>query len=215
MVHFISKLTIIPFIKLFIKKVDGQENILKGKPFIVASNHSSYIDDFVVPSILMPILNKEIHFYVNSSYFNNYFSRKFLEWYGNIPIDTVKGKNYKQVNKKAFQIALKYLGKNDIVAIFPEGTRSIDGRLCKGKTGIARLALKSKVPVLPIGIIGSYKILPKGKFLPRFRRCNINIGKPLYFKEYYNKNINDRILERTTRKIMKEIAKLTNQEYNH
>ena len=101
------------------------------------------------------------------------------------------------------------------MGIFPEGTRSIDGKLQQARSGIAKLVIAAKVPVLPIGIIGSHKILPKGKFLPRFKRCKINIGRPLYFKEYYNKKTNKKILEDITRIIMKNIAKLVDQKYNY
>ena len=105
--------------------------------------------------------------------------------------------------------------KGELAGIFPEGTRSPDGKIQKAKSGIANLAIAAKVPVLPIGIIGSHKILPKGNFFPRLKRCTINIGKPLVFKQYYNKKINKRMLDNVTRSIMKEIAKLAGQKYNN
>ena len=215
MVYPISKLTVFSFIRLFIKKTDGKENIIRNGPFIVACNHASFYDDFAVPSIILPIVNKNVHFYVNSYYFENYFLRKVLAWGKCIPVDTRKSKRHREINKNAFKTALSYLKKNEIVCIFPEGTRSIDGKLQKGKTGIANLAIAAKVPILPIGITGSHKILPKGKFFPRLRRCKVNIGKPLYFKEYYNKKINKKILDDATRKVMHEIAALTGQKYNY
>jgi|TARA_B100002003_G_C14129991_1_gene543552 1-acyl-sn-glycerol-3-phosphate acyltransferase len=215
MVYPIAKLTIAVFMKLFMKKIDGKENVIKDKPFIIAGNHSSFFDDLGVPSVIVPIINKKTHFYVNFKYFNNPFLRKTLEWGGSIPVDARKGKNHIEINNKAFQTALGYLKNGEIVGIYPEGTRSIDGKLQKGKTGIARLALAAKVPVLPMGIIGSCKILPKGKLLLRPKRCKINIGKPLYFKEYYNKKITKKLLREVTNKIMKEIAKLVGQKYNY
>lgn len=215
MVYPISKLTIFSFIRLFIKKTDGKENIIRNGPFIAACNHASFYDDFAVPSVILPVANKYVHFYVNSSYFKNYFFRKALAWGRCIPVDTQKSERHKEINKKAFNTALMYLRKNEIISIFPEGTRSIDGKLQKGKTGIANLAIAAKVPILPMGIIGSNKILPKGKFFPRLRRCKVNIGKPLYFKEYYNKKINKKILEDATGKVMREIAALTGQKYNY
>ncbi|MDP6600056.1 MAG: lysophospholipid acyltransferase family protein [Candidatus Woesearchaeota archaeon] len=215
MVYPIAKLTIGAFIRLFIKKINGKENVLKNKPFIVTSNHASFFDDLAIPSIIIPNLNKKMHFYVNAYYFNNYFLRKFLEWGESIPVDPTKGKKHKEINKKAFQTALRHLKNGEIVGIFPEGTRSIDGELQQAKSGIAKLAIAAKVPVLPIGIIDSHKILPKGKLLLRLKRCKINIGKPLYFKEYYNKKINKKILGNITRTIMKNIAELTGKKYNH
>ena len=110
---------------------------------------------------------------------------------------------------------MRYLKKGDMIFIFPEGARSLDGKLQNGKVGIAKLALEARVPVQPVGIIGSNKILPKGKFLPRPKRCKINIGKALYFKEYYNKKITKKMLREVTNKIMREIARLIGQKYNY
>ena len=83
----------------------------------------------------------------------------------------------------------------------------------KEKTGAAKLAIEANVPVLPIGLINTDKVLPRGKFFPRFRRCDIKIGKPLHFN--YAKNPDEKVIEATTSKIMKEIAKLTNKTYNY
>ena len=91
----------------------------------------------------------------------------------------------------------------------------MNGKLQRGKTGIANLAIAAKVPILPMGIIGSDKILPKGKFFPRLRRCEVNIGKPLYLKAYYGKKINKKILDDATRKVMQEISTLIGQKYNY
>ena len=99
--------------------------------------------------------------------------------------------------------------------IFPEGKRGDGRRLQKAYTGVAKLALLSKAPILPIGVIGSDKVLPKGKSLPRFVRCEVNIGKPMYLHQYYNKKINEKALQEVTRSIMKEIAKLIGQEYDY
>ena len=99
--------------------------------------------------------------------------------------------------------------------IFPEGKRSPDGKLQKAYNGSAKLALKAKVPVLPVGIIDSHEVLPKGKILPRLKRCEVKIGKLMYFYKYYNKKPNEKIYLQITRKIMKEIAKLIGQKYNY
>ncbi|MCH8127699.1 1-acyl-sn-glycerol-3-phosphate acyltransferase [candidate division KSB1 bacterium] len=191
------------------------KNIIIDEPFIIACNHASYLDDFAVPRAFYPPIDRKFHFYVNSLYFKNILFRIFLNLYESIPVDTKKGKNHKQVNRKAIDMAMKYLKKGDIIFIFPEGARSLDGKLQKGKVGIAKLALEARVPVQPVGIIGSNKILPKGKFLPRPKRCKINIGEALYFKEYYNKTITKKLLREVTNKIMREIAKLIGQKYNY
>ena len=101
-----------------------------------------------------------------------------------------------------------------IIAIHPEGTRTLTGKLQQGKTGIARLALAAKAPVLPIGLIGTFEILPKGKHIPKFKKAAMNIGKLMAFEKYYNKKITKSLLRKITNKIMHEIAKLSNQKYD-
>ena len=215
MVYPFGKLILPPVYKLWLRKADGMENAPKDKPFIIATNHTSYYDSVIIHSILIPKINKKIHTLVNSRYWNNFATRTMLDWGECIPVYIQNEKNSKEKNKKAFKKALDYIKKGDIVQIFPEGHRSIDGKLQKGKTGVARLALKAKVPVVPAGIIGSNSVIPKGKILPRFARCEVKIGKPMYFKKYYNKKSTKKMLEEVTRSIMKEIAKLINQEYNY
>ena len=89
--------------------------------------------------------------------------------------------------KEALKWAVKALKQGKIIAIHPEGTRSLTGKLQKGKTGVVRLALAAKVPVIPIGLIGTFEILPKGKYIPKLKRATMNIGKPMYFGKYYDK----------------------------
>ena len=110
--------------------------------------------------------------------------------------------------------AINALKQGKIIAIHPEGTRTLTGKLQKGKTGVARLALAAKVPVVPVGLVGTFEILPKGKYIPKLKRAIMDIGRPLYFDEYCNKKITKRLLREITNKIMKEIAKLCKQEYN-
>ena len=215
MVYPIVKLILSPIYKLWLRKVENIENAPKDKPFIIAANHSSYYDALLIHVILIPRIDKKIHAMVNSLYWKYLIARIFLDLGECIPVFVDKEKNSKEKNKLAFEKALTYLKKGEIVQIFPEGTRSFEGKLKKAYTGIARLALRSRVPVLPCGIIDSNKVLPKGKNLPRFKRCEVKIGKLMYFEKYYDKKINEKILQETTRKIMKEIAKLTNQKYNY
>lgn len=213
MVYPIGRLIVPPIANLWIKRVIGLENIPKDRPFIIAANHSSYLDDFsVVPVVIMRI-NKKVHMYCNDRFYKNKFLAAFLNWAGCIPI-SIQTKN-REINKRAFKLALDYLRKGEPVGIFPEGGRSVDGRLREAKTGIAKLALTAKVPVLPIGIIGSYKVLPKGARFPKFKRFDIKIGKLIYLNKYFGKQNNKKILKGVTNMVMKEIAKLTNLKYNY
>ena len=149
---------------------------------------------------------------VNNRYWNNKIDASILDWGGCFPI-YVSG-NSKKKNDKSFDKAFEYLKKKDPVQIYPEGLRSVDGKLQKGKTGIVRLALSAKTPILPIGIIGSNKVLPKGSFFLRFKRCAVNIGKPIYLDKYYKRKKTKKLFRQLTDKVMKEIAKLSGQEYN-
>ena len=214
MVYPIGKLIIPPIYNLWLRKVDGLENIPKDRPFIIAANHSSYYETLLPHTILIPRLNKQIRALVNSRYWNNIITKIILNW-GEC-IQVFVGNDYDaKKNNEAIQKSAIYLKKGDLIQIFPEGTRSYDGKLKKGHNGIARLALKAKAPVLPMGIIGTHKILPKGKIFPRFKRCDVKFGKLLNFEKYYNKKIDEKLLQQITREVMEEIARLIGQEYNY
>ena len=215
MAYPIAKLLVPLIYKPWTRKIDGLENIPKDMPFIIASNHASYYDALLPAVIIAPKINKKIHPLVNSFYWKPFITRFFLDLWEAIPVYVGKGKNAKEKNMKAFEKALSYLKKGESIMIFPEGARSSDGKLKKAYTGVARLALKSKVPVLPVGVIDSNKVLPVGKMLPRFKRCEVKIGKLIHFDKYSNRRINDKLLEEITRSIMKEIAKLIGQKYNY
>lgn len=214
MAYPIGKLIIPPICKLWLGKVEGMENMPYDKPFIVAANHSSYFDVLIVPSILVPKLDKRMHALVNSYYWSNPFTKFFLNLWQCIPVYVQNEKDAKQKNEIALEKALNYIKQGHILMIFPEGRRS-GGKLLRGHTGIARLALKAGIPVVPCGIIGADKVLPKGKAFPRFARCEVKIGKPIYFGKHYSKKPNQKILEEATRSVMKEIAKLVGQEYSY
>ena len=206
MVYPIGKKIISPIYKLWLRNAKGIENIPEA-PFIIAANHSSYYDAVLPHSIIIPILNKKIHALSNSTYWKNPITRWILNLSECIPVYVKKEKDHQKKNKLAFEKAVSYLKKNEIVMIFPEGKRSSDGKLQKAYGGVGRLALKSKVPVLPFGIIDSYKVFPKGKLFPRLKRTEVVIGKPMIFKSGNPNQI--------TREIMKEIAKLINQKYKY
>ncbi len=215
MVYPIEKLIIPPIYKLWLGKVNGLDNVPKDKPFIIAANHTSYYDVLLLPILMVPHTNKKIHAFVNSSYWKPFLTRIFLDYWEQIPVFFKKEKNSEGKNQIAFKKALNYLKNGELIMIFPEGTRSTDGKLKKAYTGVARLALQSKVPVLPVGIINSHKVLPKGRILPRFAKCDVKIGKPLVFEKHYNKNIKDKLLRAITRDVMKQTAKLIGQKYKY
>lgn len=209
MVYSTLKITIIPIFKLWVRKVEGLNNLPRKGGFILAANHASYMDHLIIASYIITSLNRKVHFLAKKEHFSNPFKAAWHYYAGAVPIDRQKG------GKKAVKWAIKSLKQGKIIAIHPEGTRSLNGKLQKAKTGIARLALLTKAPVIPAGLIGTYEILPKGNYIPRFKKATMNIGKPMHFPEYYNKRINKRMLTEVTNNIMKEIAKLSNQKYDY
>ncbi|MBI1934879.1 1-acyl-sn-glycerol-3-phosphate acyltransferase [Candidatus Woesearchaeota archaeon] len=212
MVYPIGKLTVPPIYNLWLRKAEGIENVPVSRPFIIAANHSSYYDTLLPYTILVPKLNKKIHGLVNSSYWNNPITKAILEWGKCIPVFV--GKNYdSEKNAESIKKALYLLNKGEIILIFPEGTRSPDGKLKKAYTGVARLVLISGAPVIPMGIIDAYKVLPRGNWFPRFKRCAVKFGKPVFLGT--QKNPSEKRLHQATRGIMKKIAKLIEQEYNY
>ncbi len=207
MVYLILRRFLAPIIKFWIKEANGIGNIPKDRNFIIAANHTSYMDHLIIGAIFIKHLNKKIHFLSKKEHFDNVFKRAWHTYAGAIPIDRRNGKD-------AIEKAVKSLLEGKIIAIHPEGTRSLDGKLQKAKTGIARIALQSKIQVVPVGLIGTFEILPKGKYIPKFKKSIINIGKPIDFTEYNDIIPNKKILNEITTKIMKEIANLSNQKYD-
>ena len=208
MVYLITKRTILSIIRLWIKEVNGMKNIPEGGAFIIAANHESYMDHLIIASTFIRHLDRKVHFLSKKEHFNNVFKKAWHTYAGAIPLDRKSG------GKEALIWAVKALKKGKIIAIHPEGTRTLTGKMQRGKTGIARLALAAKVRVIPVGLIGTFEILPKGKYIPKLKMAVMNIGKPMDFDEYYNKTITKKLLREVTNKIMKEIARLCNQKYN-
>src|SRR3989338_778347 len=191
------------FVRMYTRKIEGHENIPRDRPFIAVANHSSYLDDLAIPYLITRFAKKKFHIFVNSRYYSNVFFKLFLDHFGCIKVDVSKdvkdAEKRNKTNEKAIEDAVRFLARGDIFGIFPEGGRN-NGTLIEGKTGVATVALKSKVPVLPIAIIGSHNVFPKGAKFPRFRRFDISIGKPMTFEKYYgSKDYN------TLRKITDEI----------
>ena len=207
MVYPISKRTFFPILRLFLKEIKGMENIPKKGPFIITSNHESYLDPFLLGSVIIPRLNKKIHFLAIRGRGIKFFGERLAkEWGGCV----VLGKD----KEKALNHLLELLKKGKIVGIFTS-RRSYDGKLKKGKTGVIRLAFKAHVPILPIGIKGSFDITPTDTSIPRLKRANLNIGKPIYLDKYHKKNITNGLLRKLTDDLMNIISGLTGKPYSY
>ena len=196
-------------IKPFIKEVCGLENVPKNRAFIIAANHQSYLDHLIIGHYLIGRINKKIRFLAKKEHFRGFLEKRWHDFVGAIPVDRESG------GKEALEYAKKALRNGKVIMIYPEGTRTLTGRMQKGKTGVARLALAAKVPVLPIGINGTFKILPKGKRIPKPNKATMNIGRLMYFDSYYGKENNKKDVRKVTDIIMKEIARLARQKYEY
>jgi 1-acyl-sn-glycerol-3-phosphate acyltransferase len=129
---------------------------------------------------------------------------------GQIPVDRSGG----AASERALNTGLRVLAQGNLLGIYPEGTRTPDGRLYRGKTGVARLALEARVPVIPCAMIGGFEFQPPGKITPRLRiRPGVRFGKPLDFSRYYGLEKDRVVLRALTDEIMYEIMKLSGQEY--
>tara|TARA_Y100000310_G_scaffold341787_1_gene442113 strand:+ start:13842 stop:14468 length:627 start_codon:yes stop_codon:yes gene_type:complete len=208
MVYPIFKRTAIPIIRLFLKEIRGMENIPKKGPFIITSNYGSYLDIWLLISIIAHSRDKKIHFLAKKGRFWNFGGRKLLT--GWLSAVIVEGRK-----EEAFQDLLSLLKQEEIVGIFIEGQRSSNGDLNKGKTGVVRLALTSHVPILPVGIMGTFNIAPRNQLIPRLKRAKIHIGKPIYLDNYHQQKIDKNILRKLTDDVMHVISKLTSKPYNY
>ena len=208
----IAKYLVPPIINLWIKNVRGLENIPREGAFILAPNHCSYMEHFMIGSILVPHLNKKLHFIAKKEHFESItqsaWHKLWKRYITYIPIDRGKG-------ERAIKAAVSYLKRGAIIVIYPEGTRSLTGKMQKGRTGVARLALWARVPVVPVGIKGTFEILPKGAKIPKLKRASFSFGKPMHFSRYYDKPTTKKLLRSITNSIMEEIANLSGQKYNY
>ncbi|WP_348536255.1 lysophospholipid acyltransferase family protein [Mobilicoccus caccae] len=188
----------------------GEEHIPTHGPAILASNHLSFSD-----SILLPLMcPRRITFPAKSDYFTQpglvgRLKAAFFRGTGQIPIDRSGG----AASQVAMDAGLAVLQRGELFGIYPEGTRSPDGRLYKGKTGIARLALKAGVPVVPVAMIDTDKAQPTGQKIPTIMRVGVRVGPALDFSRYADRADDREVLRDITDQIMAALAELSGQEY--
>jgi len=193
--------------KIWIHEVEGLENIPKEGPVIVASNHESYFD-FICFIAVSP---RKVHYLAAEKFYTSKFWRPLMHLTSQIKVDR-KAKDKTDVH----QIVFSALKQERVIGIFPEGTRNrvSDGKLQKAFTGVAKYALKAKVPVVPVGVIGTYDVMSPHDKLPRFKKkVKIKIGEAVHFKEYYDIEHTEEHFEEVTNKIMLKIAELSGKEY--
>ncbi|MFH8341838.1 lysophospholipid acyltransferase family protein [Streptomyces sp. AM6-12] len=200
-----------PLLRLvFRPRIEGLENVPAEGPAIVAGNHLSFSDHFLMPAIL----KRRITFLAKAEYFTGpgikgRLTAFFFRGAGQIPVD----RSGKEAGQAAIREGLGVLRKGELLGIYPEGTRSHDGRLYKGKVGVAVMALTAGVPVIPCAMIGTFEAQPPGRALPRVRPVTIRFGKPLDFSRYAGMEQQKAILRAVTDEIMYAILTLSEQEY--
>src|SRR5699024_1890473 len=179
-------------------------------PVIFASNHLAVMD-----SCYLPLLNKrQLTFLATQEYSTTpgvvgAIQRWFFSSVGQVPIDRAD----KGSQEAALQTALRVLEKGDALGMYPEGTRSPDGRLYRGKTGMARIALESGVKVYPVAMINTDKVNPIGSWIPRPYRCGVMVGDPIDPADFKDAGDDYQQARALTDRVMEELAKLSGQEY--
>ncbi|MGO1544193.1 MAG: lysophospholipid acyltransferase family protein [Gulosibacter sp.] len=198
--------------RLFRPVVEGAENIPDEGAVILASNHLSVIDSFILPLVI----KRRVNFLAKSEYFTGkgvkgLLSRWFFTSTGMIPMDRSGGK----ASESSLRTGLEVLERQGCLGIYPEGTRSPDARLYRGRTGIARMILEAdtNVVVVPVVMVDTEKIMPIGAKRPKAGRIGIKLGEPLDFSRYRGMHSSRFILRSVTDEIMTEIAGLSDQDY--
>lgn len=211
MAYALLKAILLPLLSLIFRpKVEGLSHVPTNGPAIIASNHLSFSD-----SIFMPlVIPRRVTFLAKSEYFTGKgikgrATAAAFRALGQVPVDRSGGRS----SEAALETGLRILREGKLLGIYPEGTRSPDGRLYRGRTGIARMALESGVPVIPVAMIDTDKIQPPGKALPNIMQVGIRFGEPLDFSRYEGMSGDRFILRSVTDEIMYALMDLGGQEY--
>jgi 1-acyl-sn-glycerol-3-phosphate acyltransferase len=204
--------TVAPMIRgLWRPWTSGLQHIPKQGPAILASNHLSACDSLFLP-VVAP---REITFWAKAEYFagqgfKGRLTAAFMRGIRQIPIE--RGNGHAALN--ALDIALAVLKDGGLFGIYPEGTRSPDGRMYRGHTGIARIVLEAGVPVIPVAMIGTDRVQPIGAPVPRLgHTLGVRVGVPLDYSEHFGTTRNPKLLREITDDIMTHIRRLSGQEY--
>ena len=200
-----------PVIKLIFRPAPvGAENVPEEGGAILASNHLSYSDWLFMPLVIP----RRVTFVAKAEYFTTpglkgWLQKTFFSGAGQVPIDRSSG----SAAAGAIATGLRILGAGELFGIYPEGTRSPDGKLYRGRTGVARMALDAEVPVVPVAVIGTDVVAPPGKIFGRYARPKVVFGKALDFSRYQGMQDDRYVLRSITDEIMYEIMSLSGQEY--
>ncbi|MFB7085103.1 lysophospholipid acyltransferase family protein [Streptomyces sp. NPDC056296] len=195
---------------VFRPRIEGLDHVPASGAAIVAGNHLSFSDHFLMPAVL----RRRITFLAKAEYFTGpglkgRLTAFFFRSAGQIPVD----RTGKEAGHAAIREGLGVLGKDELLGIYPEGTRSHDGRLYKGKVGVAVMALRAGVPVVPCAMIGTFEAQPPGRKIPKLHPVVIRFGEPLDFSRYAGLEREKAVLRAVTDEIMYAVLTLSGQEY--
>ncbi|MFG2720513.1 lysophospholipid acyltransferase family protein [Streptomyces sp. NPDC048416] len=212
MLYYVLKYAVLgPLLRLLFRpRLEGLEHVPDEGAAIVAGNHLSFSDHFLMPVML----KRRITFLAKQEYFTGpgvkgRLTAAFFRAVGQIPVD----RSGKEAGQAAIREGLGVLGKDELLGIYPEGTRSPDGKLYKGKVGVAVMAIRGGVPVIPCAMVGTFEIQPPGQALPKIKRVSIRFGAPLDFSRYEGMEGEKAILRAVTDEIMYKVMELSGQEY--
>lgn len=209
--HLLKYVLLGPVLRLvFRPRIEGLDHVPESGAAIIAGNHLSFSDHFLMPAIL----KRRITFLAKAEYFTGpglkgRLTAFFFRSAGQIPVD----RSGKEAGQAAVREGLKVLDRGELLGIYPEGTRSHDGRLYKGKVGVAVMALKAGAPVVPCAMIGTFEAQPPGRKIPRLRPITIRFGEPLEFSRYQGMEDEKAVLRAVTDEIMYAVLELSGQEY--
>ncbi|MGB3687028.1 MAG: 1-acyl-sn-glycerol-3-phosphate acyltransferase [Ornithinimicrobium sp.] len=212
MIYWVLKVIVVgPILRLLFRPwITGSDNVPARGGAILASNHLSFSD-----SIFLPLMVKRrITFPAKKEYFTGtglkgWATKMFFTSTGQIPIDRAGG----EASMVAVRQGMKVLRRGELFGIYPEGTRSPDGRLYRGKTGMARMALEAGVPILPVAMIDTDKAQPTGQKIPNLHQVGVRIGAPMDFSEHEGREDDRVLLREITDQVMHALAELSTQEY--
>ncbi len=186
-------------------QLEGIEHVPDRVPAILACNHLSFVDSIVLP-MNVP---RPVYFLGKADYWDSWRTRWFFKGTGVVPVHRGGGGQ----GEDSLKTGVEILGRGDLLGIYPEGTRSPDGRLYRGKTGPVRMALEADVPIIPCAVAGTEQAMPTGSYLPRREPVTVRYGRPLDLSRFRDRRTDPFVLRSATDELMYEIMLLSGQEY--
>jgi len=206
--YWVLKAILTPILRLLFRiRVEGADNLPDDGPVIVASNHLSFLDSIFIPLVI----RRRVTFVAKAEYFDSWKTKWFFSAVGQIPVRREGG----SAGERALASALDVLRDGGVFGIYPEGTRSRDGDLHRGHTGVARLALRSGAPIVPVGLVGTRDVQPPDRTLPRFfQPITVKFGTPIDATRFAGREDDRMVLRQITDEVMFEIRALSGQRYS-